>query len=1157
MAQDPAALASVVAELTQPEARGRLLALGLARGMVWRDGVVPDGAPDFPPQLTDDLLDFGYGLLALGLELRDANRQLATTRQFATDEAFRVAAEALESAVRRGNPGDAERGRHLVVCAAAFHLAGYAARSFSVLPSPALDLNLASHERVLGMLLRRDLHLMRSVLIQWHLDPTHSDDEVSRRLLDADDDFGAEDAAVLALSSAYHRAVGMADTGLLLGDRDVFNLALTALEEVVTNTVSIGNIPTWWVATLTIHIVRDLWSQSLHTMLPPVLRPQAPERWSTLRRDFIASLGTRRPPQMELWPSQLTAATRSTDPNDDLVIALPTSAGKTRIAELCVLRTLADGKRAVYVTPLRALSAQVERVLGRTFVPLDASVTSLYGASGATSSDINTLATASIVVATPEKLDFALRQDPDVLNDVGLIVFDEGHMIGLGSREIRYEVLIQRLLRRSDANGRRIVCLSAMFNPDDPYFADFGNWLRSDTAGEFVHVQWRPTRQRFATLDWSDRAGTARLGFLDAERPFVPRFIESSPAGGRRKNAFPQNDKEFCICAANVFARDGHTVLVYSPQRSQIEPIAAEFRKIADQGYLTHIRPPSPEHLLVAQAIGREWLGEDHAAMKALGVGVGTHHGALPRPFLSAVEELLDSRRLSVVVASPTLAQGVDLACSVLIFRSIQRYEKGGWRSMRLAEFANVIGRVGRAFVDIDGIIVLPTFEAGKRAAQHVLFQQLIDKSRGQRLLSGLAQLIWQIAQRLIESLSVPESSLAEYVLNNVDVWASVGVATGQDEEDDDDLDESIEERLADLDVAILSLVEPLGADVDQVAGILDDVLKDSLWKRTLAHGNDSQRLIEETLLKSRAVWLWTTTTTIQREACFYSGLGKSAGVFLYDRLDMLVDDLATFQAAVVRRDANAVASAAITFAQRVMTQPHFSVRKFPERWQEALASWVKGTPVAQILAGRSARDARRLEAFLQDGVVFRLVWAAEAVRSQATKTGHARAEDLGDGPALALTYGAPSIQAALLCLIGFASRLGALWISRQLSATFTDTEGLRAWIRTNDAFLNDPTFWESSDHYLLWTRAATPSSGDIPRVWTRKAYSARPKWSISPPPRGRMRIIADASRTATVCSLDLAPVGEVRLPFDPYRSALDAEAIADGSLKIEYFGPN
>ncbi|MDP1572028.1 MAG: DEAD/DEAH box helicase [Vicinamibacterales bacterium] len=1157
MAQNPDAIAAMVEQLTQPEARGRLLALGLARGMVWRDGVVPEGAPNFPPQLTDDLLDFGYGLLALGLELRDVNRELATGRQFATEEAFRVAAEALESAVRRGSPGDPDRGRHLVVCAAAFHLAGYAARSFSILPSLALDLNLASHERVLGMLLRRDLHQMRSVLIQWHLDPAHSDDGVSARLLNVEDSFGAEDAVMLALSTAYHRALGLADSALLLGDRDVFELALTALEEVVANAGSIGNIPTWWVATLTIHIVRDLWSQSLHTMLPPDPRPEAPGRWRALRRDFIALLGTRRPPQMELWPSQLTAAMRSIDPDDDLVIALPTSAGKTRVAELCLLRTLADGRRAVYVTPLRALSAQVERVLGRTFVPLDASVTSLYGASGATSSDVSTLATASIVVATPEKLDFALRQDPDVLNDVGLIVFDEGHMIGLGSREIRYEVLIQRLLRRSDSGGRRIVCLSAMFNPDDPYFADFGNWLRSDAAGDSVHVQWRPTRQRFATLDWSEHGGSARLGFRDGERPFVPRFVEGLPARARRKNAFPQNDKEFCVSAANAFARDGHTVLVYSPQRSQIEPIASEFRKAADQGYLTHIRPPSPEHLMVAQAIGREWLGVNHAAMKALEVGVGTHHGTLPRPFLSAIEELLDRKHLSVVVASPTLAQGVDLACSVLIFRSIQRYEKGGWRPMGLAEFANVVGRVGRAFVDIDGITVLPTFEVSKRASQHALFQKLIDNSRGQRLLSGIAQLIWQIAQHLTESLSVPKSSLVEYVMNNSGVWDDVSAVGDDDDEDDDDRDESLEERLADLDVAIFSLIEPLNVDVSELATLLDQVLRDSLWRRTLAHGTESQRLIEEALLRSRAEWLWKTTTTAEREACFYSGLGKAAGVFLYSQLDTLVDKLATFQAAVARRDDDALAAAAVAFAERVMSEPQFSVRRLPEHWQAALASWVKGTAVAEILAGRPARDARRIEAFLQDGVVFRLVWAAEAVRSQATKTAHTRADELGDGPAFALTYGVSSIQAALLCQLGFASRVGAMWLSRQLSATVAGTESLRLWLRANEAFLSDPEFWESADHHLLWTHMAAHSRGDAPRLWTRRHYRVKSKWSLSPPLGERVRVITSASRTATICSLDLVPLGEVRLPFDPYSSVLDAEVGADESLKIEYFGPN
>src|SRR5258707_12607325 len=120
---------------------------------------------------------------------------------------------------------------------------------------------------------------------------------------------------------------------------------------------------------------------------------------------FHHAVGIAAAPHLDLWPSQLEAARRSIDPKDDLVIALPTSAGKTRIAELCILRALADDKRIIYVTPLRALLAQVERVLARTFVPLGAAVTSLYRASGATESGTKTLAGASIVVAAPRKLD--------------------------------------------------------------------------------------------------------------------------------------------------------------------------------------------------------------------------------------------------------------------------------------------------------------------------------------------------------------------------------------------------------------------------------------------------------------------------------------------------------------------------------------------------------------------------------------------------------------------------------------------------------------------------------------------------------------------------------------------------------------------------------
>src|SRR5687767_3867897 len=104
MARDPHTLNASLRALVQPGARSRLRARGLARSMVWRDGVLPPGGPTFTPELTSDLLHFGYGALAMALELRDANLTLPSDGEppFETSEGCVLAAECLEAAVRRG-----------------------------------------------------------------------------------------------------------------------------------------------------------------------------------------------------------------------------------------------------------------------------------------------------------------------------------------------------------------------------------------------------------------------------------------------------------------------------------------------------------------------------------------------------------------------------------------------------------------------------------------------------------------------------------------------------------------------------------------------------------------------------------------------------------------------------------------------------------------------------------------------------------------------------------------------------------------------------------------------------------------------------------------------------------------------------------------------
>lgn len=1015
MASNPASILEELQGLLAPDARGRLRAMGLSRSVVWRDGRVPDGGPNYPETLSDDLLDFGFGVLALALEVRDSPAVGESSPPILA-EAFTLAAECIEAVKRRGSASDGDRGRNLVLAAAAFNLGGFAARAFTLLAGVIDSGNLASPERALALLLRREFYRLRTAVRAWFEAPRNSDASVSSALESADSPFDLADATGIALNTIYFRALGHLDTALVFGSGEDFQKCLEELATTVEHAGYLRSLPIWWVATLTKHVAKDLWEQSLHCVVP--IQPGDSERWEMLRRDYIALLAARTPMQVDLWPSQLAAARRSVNVADSLVVALPTSAGKTRIAELCILRTLSEGRRIVYVTPLRALSAQVEHVLSYSFTPLGANVTALYGAMGETRQDAATVVSADIVVATPEKIDFALRQDPAVLDDVGLVVFDEGHMIGLSSREIRYEVLVQRLLRRSDAPGRRIVCLSAMFNPDDKFFDDFGNWLRRDVTGGTIHVRWRPTRQLFATVGWNANSKVARLEFIEGERPFVQRFLEERPppprvkgVRGGRKKPFPKDDKEFCAAVAAAFASGQQGVLVYSPQRRQIEPLVATFCVLKAQGYLGELQAPNPNDVSFATAIGREWLGDDHPAVMGLSDGVGAHHAWLPRPFQAAVEDLLRAKKLPIVVASPTLAQGVDLSCSTLVFRSILRFDgKQGLVPIDGAEFGNVVGRAGRAFVDLDGTCVFPSFKQGqKQKWEFKVFQDLMSNSRDQRMVSGLALLVERLCSVLSALLGVEETALAEYVLNHSELWSADELTQEADdlaeaEGNEDNDQQTLSELLSDLDLALLSLVEEFEVTAEDVSRLLDAALSRSLWERTLARVNDAGLLaLQRQVLLSRAEWLWRNTTPAQRRACFASGLGRESGAFLYDRLDTLVAILAEFQAAMVEANAGAASSAAAAFVEQVMQSEFFVPKSCPDDWVTPLKKWVEGAAFSEI----HVLD-KKVAGFVRDGAGFRFVWAAEAVRVQAISVEHERSEELGDGPSLAFEYGVP-----------------------------------------------------------------------------------------------------------------------------------------------------
>lgn len=1124
--------------------RDRLLDKGLARGLIWRDGRLPAGSPSFPDSLTEDLLDYAHAVMAMALRLR--SRVIETP---ALERAFLVAGEAIEAAVHRGGPA-LERGFHRVTAAVAFHLARYGVRAYSILPAGGQDENLAPTEHALVQLLRRDLEELHASFSKWLLNDQNDDSHIAE-LINKDEEFDETDAADSLLTSSFMRGLALFDHAITTGEQGSAANAKRQLMLTAEVARDLHAISHWWTATLASHLIDELWDHSLYEQipsLPPDDRDHA--RWSDLRRSYIQRLRGRKRSAIELWPSQTDAARRAIDPSDDLVVAVPTGAGKTRVAELCILRALAAKQRIVYVTPLRALSAQVERDLGDTFLPLGFTVSSLYGSAGIQRSDTETLREGMIVVSTPEKLDFALRNEPSIIDDVGLIVLDEGHMLGPNEREVRYEALVQRLLQRGDAVNRRIVCLSALF-PTPGEMSDLVEWIRQDESGGAVHSTWRPTRQRFGVVRWL--SGAARLDVkVEDESPFVPRFVElrQPPGGSRRRKMFPSNKNELTLAVAWRFIGQDKAVLIYCSLRRSVETLGRLVLKCIEHGVLSPLRALTPR-IQDAMATGVEWLGADHPSVQCLKYGVALHHGGLPRPFLHEIEDLLRSGDCPLTIASPTLAQGLNLSASVLLVPSI-------WRNQEIIppnEFANVAGRAGRAFVDIEGQVLHIIWEETQREVRRALqnWEQLVTAAKAPRVISGLLRLAWKIYKRVSDTAGIPLEEVVDYVTGHGESW---------------DFEEPVESKgniastawerdVASLDTAILALLDADTAEAD-IELALEGVLRGSLFSRQLARLEKRVRILLRGFIAARAHRIWSKTNALQRRGYYAAGIGLRAGMYVDENVATLVSLLHRVETAIAVANAAETAQAVVEFAEiAFQTAPFRAPGDMPENWKEALRAWVEGRPAVEVvtLCGDDGVD------LLQEALTYRLPWAMEAVRVHAIATGQEGADDLTGVAALAAFAGSSNRSVITLLRNGLSSREAAIAAVTTTDASFDDHAGMQRWLKSEEIKVRSTDDdWPTAQSRHAWVRFYESEATGNRRKWQRETQRLRVRWSQDLPISGTQLVLEpyDGGDGGLVLSPDFVKMGVFKGALRRHRRDIVDARVSDdpGIVIVEYFGP-
>ena len=369
----------------------------------------------------------------------------------------------------------ASRPSALLNAALSYELAGYQANAAylakELLPNPQLDSKADVQSLVASFIQRRLIVTtqMAERFLRASPNPSASLDTLALELGETVLADGLAKACRFFLSgseSAYHEAIV-----LLREATNIFSEFGAPIH---------SNLAYGVQAVLPLMMRRSTWSQlAHHSKTSEIWR-----RYLTLLARHLSRGVT------ELWPSQIRVLESNfLGSNDSVVVRLPTSGGKTRIAEMAIIDTFQrnPNSKCVFVAPYRALAAEVERTLGALLNDLGYRVSSIVGSYESDEFEDFLLRTADLLIVTPEKLDLLLRLRPEISNQVKLVVLDEVHIMDDAHRGIKFEFLLSRMKSRLPTS--RFLVMSAVV--PDSTLESFAAWL-ADSPGNSVTSDWRP-----------------------------------------------------------------------------------------------------------------------------------------------------------------------------------------------------------------------------------------------------------------------------------------------------------------------------------------------------------------------------------------------------------------------------------------------------------------------------------------------------------------------------------------------------------------------------------------------------------------------------------------------------------------------------------------
>ena len=403
---------------------------------------------------------------------------------------------------------------------------------------------------------------------------------------------------------------------------------------------------------------------------------------------------------MDDWPFELDGfqaeALAALDAGRSVLVAAPTASGKTVVAEHAIDRTLRDGGRTFYTTPLKALSNQKFRDLGRRFGPSEV---------GLLTGDNSVRGDAPVVVMTTEVLRNMLYAGSDALDSLGCVVLDEVHFLEDPYRGPVWEEVVLGL-----SDGIQLVALSATVSNAD----ELGEWLCLQHGPTDVVVERRrpvPLRSHYLVGERRRGSRVNRMPVLVKGRPNREGArYDAEPAEPRgrrgdrppRRWRTPRRDEVL----RELQRRDLLPAINFIFSRAGCEE--ARDRMVRDGVRLSDERQSAE----ISSAIDRRLAGLPAEDLRFLGVGawreglergIAAHHAGMLPLFKEVTEELFGAGLVGIVFATETLAVGVNLPARSGVVERLTRFTGKGHEVLTPGQFTQLTGRAGRRGMDTEG----------------------------------------------------------------------------------------------------------------------------------------------------------------------------------------------------------------------------------------------------------------------------------------------------------------------------------------------------------------------------------------------------------------------------------------------------------------------